>query len=125
MRQIGTPTIVVRPASAADAPAIVDLHFAAVHETASVLYPAEVITRWAKLPDEMRFQQVRDAISQADELLVVAEKISEVIGFGSIISRLQELRAVYVLGIDEGGLALVLITIFVIIFIFCLVMPCC
>lgn len=47
MRQIGNPTIVVRPASAADATPIIDLHFAAVHQSASAFYPAEAFYRRA------------------------------------------------------------------------------
>jgi len=86
----------IRPATAADAVAIIDLHFAAVHETAAAFYPREVLDRWSSLPDEARYQRIRDAIAKGEERLLVAEEPSGVVGFGSIVPRLQELHAVYV-----------------------------
>jgi putative acetyltransferase len=86
----------IRPATAADAVAIIDLHFAAVHETAAAFYPHEVLDSWSRLPDEARYQQIRDAIAKGEELFVVAQDASEVVGFGSIMPSLQELHAVYV-----------------------------
>ena len=88
---------IVRPAVAADAIAIVDLHFVAVHRTASTFYAAEVIDSWSRPPDEARYQQVRQTITGGDELILVAEDSSGVVAFGSIVPRLRELRAVYIL----------------------------
>jgi len=96
MRQEGGSDIELRPALARDAEAIIQVHFAAVHETAAAHYPVEVLRSWSPPPGHARYQQVRDAISKADELLIVAEEKSEVVGFGSIVPRLSELRAVYV-----------------------------
>jgi GNAT superfamily N-acetyltransferase len=93
---------IVRPAVAADAIAIVDLHFVAVHRTASTFYAAEVIDSWSRPPDEARYQQVRQTITGGDELILVAEDSSGVVAFGSIVPRLRELRAVYVHP-DVGG----------------------
>jgi putative acetyltransferase len=86
----------IRPATTADAEAIVDLHFAAVHQTAAAFYPSEVLDRWSRQPDEQRYQRIREAVEKGEELLVVAEDALGVVGFGSIVPGLQELRAVYV-----------------------------
>jgi GNAT superfamily N-acetyltransferase len=86
----------VRPAVAADAVAIIDLHFAAVHRTASAFYSSEVLDSWSRQPDEARYQQIREVIAKGDELVLVAEDDSRVVAFGSIVPRLRELRAVYV-----------------------------
>jgi putative acetyltransferase len=86
----------IRPAIVADAIAIIDLHFAAVHQTASSFYPPEVLNSWSTQPDETRYDHIRRALEKEEELFVVAEDASGVIGFGSIVPLLQELRAVYV-----------------------------
>ena len=88
--------VTLRTAVAADAKAIIDLHHAAVHQTAAASYPPEVLEAWSSPPDEARYQQMREIIAQGDELLVIAEDASRVVAFGSIVPRLQELRAVYV-----------------------------
>jgi putative acetyltransferase len=86
----------IRPATTADAEAIIDLHFAAVHQTAAAFYPTEILDIWSRLPDEARYQRIRDAIAKGEELFLVAEDGSGVVGFGSIVPSAQELRAVYV-----------------------------
>jgi putative acetyltransferase len=86
----------IRPATAADAVAIINLHFAAVHETAAACYPREVLDRWSARPDERRYQRIRDAIAKGDELFLVGQDASGVVGFGSILPSAQELHAVYV-----------------------------
>ena len=86
----------IRPAIVADAIAIIDLHFAAVHHSAGSFYPPEVLNSWSTQPDETRYDHIRRALEKGEELFVVAEDASGVIGFGSIVPLLQELRAVYV-----------------------------
>jgi putative acetyltransferase len=90
------PDVNIRPAIVADAIAIIDLHFAAVHQTARSFYPPEVLDGWSTQPDEARYDQIRRSVEKGEELFVVAEDASGVIGFGSIVPTLQELRAVYV-----------------------------
>jgi putative acetyltransferase len=89
-------SLTLRPATAADAVAMIDLHFAAVHMTAAGAYPSDVLDSWSPLPDEARYEDMRRAIANGEELLVVAECLSQVVGFGSIVPHLGELRAVYV-----------------------------
>jgi putative acetyltransferase len=86
----------VRRATAADAEPIIELHFAAVHQTAAAFYPPEVLDTWSRVPDEGRYQRMRNAIAKGDELFLVARDASGIVGFGSIVPSLQELRAVYV-----------------------------
>ena len=86
----------VRPATCADAEDIVKVHFAAVHETAGPFYPPEVLANWSGQPEEIRYLQLRDAIAEGQELFLVGEDSSGVVGFGSIFPALEELRAVYV-----------------------------
>jgi hypothetical protein len=95
----------IRPATAADAVAIIDVHFAAVHETAAAFYAREVLDRWSALPGEARYQRIRDAIAKGEELFLVAEEASGIVGFGSIMPSLQELHAVYVHPQAGQGLA--------------------
>jgi putative acetyltransferase len=92
----GDRTREIRPATTADAEAIIDLHFAAVHETAATFYPREVLDTWSRQPDEARYQRIRDAVTKGEELFLVAQDASGVVGFGSIVPSAQELRAVYV-----------------------------
>jgi putative acetyltransferase len=86
----------IRPATEADAEAIIDLHFAAVHQTAAAFYLPEVLDSWSRPPDERRYQQIRQAVAKGEELIVVAQDASGVVGFGSIVPSLRELHAVYV-----------------------------
>ena len=86
----------IRRALVGDAIAIIDLHFAAVHQSASGFYPPEVLNSWSMQPDETRYDHIRRALEKGEELFVVAEDACGVIGFGSIVPLLEELRAVYV-----------------------------
>jgi putative acetyltransferase len=86
----------VRPAVVADAEAIANVHFAAVHRTASTFYSTAVLDSWSSHPDEGRYGRMREVITGDDELVLVAEMAQGVVAFGSIVPRLAELRAVYV-----------------------------
>ena len=86
----------LRSATGPDAEAIIRIHFAAVHETASPYYPPDVVSAWSKPPCEDRYERVRQSIAKGDEMFVVAERESVIVGFGSIVPREHELRSVYV-----------------------------
>lgn len=96
MKANGGLGVIVRAATVTDAVGIIDVHHAAVHQIASSSYPPEVLDNWSREPDERRYQQMRDIIATGDELILIAEDDSRVCGFGSIVPRLGELRAVYV-----------------------------
>ena len=86
----------IRPAVAGDSEGIARVHFEAVRGTASASYPPEVIESWGRPPDDSRRELFRATIAGGEELVVVAETDGAVVGFGSIVPALQELRAVYV-----------------------------
>jgi GNAT superfamily N-acetyltransferase len=88
--------ILVRTANPADAEAIIQVHYAAVHETASAFYPAEIIEDWSRTPDEARYQWMCQLITKGDDIVIVAEGQPGVLGFGFIIPKSHELRALYV-----------------------------
>jgi putative acetyltransferase len=91
-----TRLIRIRDAVEADAEAVARVLFEAIHGAASPYYSSEVIASWARVPDEPRCSQIRRVIAGTDELCLVAEQSGEVVGFGSIVPSLSELRAVYV-----------------------------
>jgi len=88
--------ILIRAAKPADAEAIIHVHYAAVHEIASAFYPPEIIEDWSRKPDEARYLWMRHLITQGEEIIIVAEDKSEILGFGIIIPKLREMRALYV-----------------------------
>lgn len=96
MLETETQPIHVRPAVDTDAEPIIHAHFVAVHQTASDFYTPEVLESWSRRPDETRYQQIRQAIAKGHELFLVAEGLSGVVGFGSIVPAANELRALYV-----------------------------
>ena len=59
-------------------------------------YPKEVLDAWSGEPGEARFARMRQAIGSSDELVLVAEDGQRVIGFGSVVLSLEELRSLYV-----------------------------
>jgi putative acetyltransferase len=85
-----------RTGALGDAEGIVRVHYAAVHQTASAFYSAEVFDSWSPPPDEARYEQVRRTMTDGRELFLVAEDRVGLVGFGSIAPGSEELRAVYV-----------------------------
>jgi putative acetyltransferase len=88
--------IFIRRATAGDTQGIVQVHFAAVHQTASVSYPSDVLFAWSAKPDEKRWERVRLGITFGEEIFEVAEIDRVVRGFGVIVPANRELRALYV-----------------------------
>jgi len=96
MPQAFISRVQVRAATPADAEAIIHVHYAAVHKLASAFYPPEIIEAWSRKPDEARYQWMRQMITKGDEIVVVAEAESGVVGFGLMIPKSRDLRALYV-----------------------------
>lgn len=88
--------IILRVAKPSDAEALIRVHFAAVHAIPPGLYSAEVKAAWSRLPDEARFQWMRELIIAGKEMILVAEDDSEALGFGVVSPNSCELRALYV-----------------------------
>jgi putative acetyltransferase len=87
-----TPPLAIRPAIVDDARRILEAHNAAVHRTAAREYASDILAAWAAPLDAGNVQRMAGIIASQSELLLVAE----IDGFGSIIPKNSELRAVYV-----------------------------
>jgi putative acetyltransferase len=83
------PPLAIRPAIVDDAQRILEAHNAAVHRTAAGEYASDILAAWAA-------PRMARIIASQSELLLVAEIDERVVGFGSIIPKNSELRAVYV-----------------------------
>ncbi len=88
--------VLIRGARPVDAQAIIQVHFAAVHETASSFYPSAILAVWSREPDETRYQRIRETILGGEVVVIVAEDQDGIAGFGCIVPKQNELRAVYV-----------------------------
>ncbi|HEX3628380.1 MAG TPA: GNAT family N-acetyltransferase [Verrucomicrobiae bacterium] len=86
----------IRIANPADAEAIIHVHYAAVHRTAFGFYPYEILEAWSANPNEGRYQWMRNVIANSDNIVIVGEVDSCVLGFGIFVPRLEELCALYV-----------------------------
>ena len=80
----------------ADAEAIVRTHHDAVWNTAGNHYSPDVLDAWAAKLADSSYDQVRREILDTDLVVLVAETVSRVVGFGMIVPGDDELRAVYV-----------------------------
>ena len=88
--------MIVRTARLSDTEAIVHVHYAAVHAIPDELYSSEIKEAWSRLPDEARYQWMRNIITQGNELIVVAEDDNGIVAFGVVSPESRELRALYV-----------------------------
>ncbi len=79
-----------------DAAAIVDVHFAAVHQTPAAWYSDEILSVWSPPVDEARIERMRLVIKREDEVTLVVRSHKTVVGFGSLVPADCELRALYV-----------------------------
>ena len=86
----------IRQATPGDAAAMLQVHLAAVHETAAAHYPAEVLDDWSPGADASRVDLFRQAIARGAETFLVAEDATGIVGFGSLAPATWEVRAVYV-----------------------------
>jgi putative acetyltransferase len=86
----------IRPAVEADAAEMTQAHFSAVHVSAARTYPPDILDLWSPAPCESRNEAFRKAVRGGRELFLVAEEVSGVIGFGSIVPGSNELRSIYV-----------------------------
>ncbi len=89
--------ITVRRAAEADASAIVQIHYDAVHLTASKDYDDEILNDWsAQTANRVKELELQIASNPEDTDMFVAEIQGSVVGFGEIAANNNELRAVYV-----------------------------
>lgn len=88
----------IEEARPVDAEAILMVHRAAVRGTAAAFYDAEIIDAWAPLPlPAGTIEGLARCIESGEEEAVVArDRSGVIIGFGSIVPNVHELRAIYV-----------------------------
>ncbi|NJR62123.1 MAG: GNAT family N-acetyltransferase [Cyanobacteria bacterium CRU_2_1] len=89
--------IQLQPAQPEDAAAILEVHCAAVHQTAAPFYPAYVINSWARLPIENdRVERVKQKwIENSDRRTIVAKHSNQVVGYGCVDTT-GEIQGLYV-----------------------------
>ena len=90
------PEVRVRPAEPADAEGVASVHHGAVHTTAAVAYPADILDHWSGPVTPKRIEHLRAVIAGGEQTVLVAEIDGEILGFGSVVPSNNELRAVYV-----------------------------
>ena len=72
------------------------MHYEAVHQTAFEFYPYEILEVWSARPGEARYIWMRNVIANGDNVVVVGEVDSCILGFGIFVPRLEEICALYV-----------------------------
>jgi putative acetyltransferase len=103
--------IKIELAQAQDAAAIIEVHYAAVHQTARSFYSEDVINSWSRPISHDRVERIKQVVTNSDEWMIVARQNNLIVGFGSIVPNNNELRALYVhpsfgrCGIGAGILA--------------------
>ncbi len=97
-KKLAQPEISIRFANPEDVPAILDVHCAAVHSTASTFYDQDILNDWSPTPvPAERIRDLAARIKSGEEIMLVAENlVGQIVGFGSIFPNQSELRAVYI-----------------------------
>lgn len=88
-------TITTRNAVREEWPALLCIHYRAIHEIASANYPEEVLNAWhspSETPDLADF----DKKINCGQVVIVAEVNNSLAGFGELVPEKNELLAVYV-----------------------------
>ncbi len=86
--------IKIRTAEPKDAKSILKVHYDAVHKTASKDYSKEILHDWSPPVTNKRIEDYKK--KSKGRVIVVAEINREIIGFGTIVPKECEIRAVYV-----------------------------
>lgn len=87
----------IEPAKLEDAAVLLEIHAAAVHQTAASYYSEDIIESWARLPiTPERIARIRQGwIENPNNRVVVARKDNQTVGFG-FISQDCEVQGMYV-----------------------------
>jgi putative acetyltransferase len=90
--------LTIRAFQLGDEEAVLRVHWDAVHELAAADYDATVLDAWSGPVDAERICRfAKSRVEHPDvEVILVAELSGQIVGFGSIVPHLSELRAVYV-----------------------------
>lgn len=98
------PKLTIRVARDEDAEAILQIHYAAVHEFGLRCYTQEILDEWSSEVNSIRIEKLRRTMIEnpEGELWIVAESNEQIVGFGSIVPLNNELRACYVSPASTG-----------------------
>jgi predicted RNA-binding protein with PUA domain len=88
--------ISIKKALISDAKVIAQLHYDAVHKTASQSYTKGILNDWSNEVTSDRISKLEETISKnpEGELMIVVEINNKIVGFGSIVPEKKELHAV-------------------------------
>jgi N-acetylglutamate synthase-like GNAT family acetyltransferase len=90
-------TLSIRKAAEDDAAAIIQLHFDAVHVTAAADYEQDILNDWSRpLAGRLEAMQEQLKVNVEQTEMFVCELADEIVGFGELAPRTNEIRAVYV-----------------------------
>lgn len=97
--------VTIRMALPKDARAIQEVHKDSILNVANAFYPPEVLAAWSeKLGKPETISKHESAIAHGEEFVLVAEAGGRIVGFGTIIPRTGNLRALYVsAGVKRSG----------------------
>jgi len=95
--------MLIRPVNPTDAKAVIKVHHAAVRDTASKDYSADILEQWAPLP--INDEAVTKFIENADgEVRFLVEQAGKIVGMAAMVPSNSELRVCYVAP-EAGGQA--------------------
>ena len=79
-----------------DAKSIIKVHYDSVHKIASKDYETEILNDWSPKVTTERIKKFLENQLKGKEYTVVAEIKGKIVGFGVIVPKEKEIRAVYV-----------------------------
>ena len=88
--------LTIRDWTEADARGMLEVHYAAVHSAPLDYYDEDRLDEWSPLVDEVRIQAFLTRSNIDEEVTRVALEDELIVGFGTIVPLLNELRACYV-----------------------------
>jgi putative acetyltransferase len=95
--------VIYRHATLSDVPAIFDCHRDAVFAKASTHYDNSILRAWSPGPTPERLRLAEEEIANQDIIHRVAEIDSAVVGFGIVVPKQGEFRALYVKSLQRKG----------------------
>jgi hypothetical protein len=90
-----SPLGAIRPATIDDARSILEIH-RAVLRAAAPQYAPDILAAWAASLDPDNVRRMTKIVASRSELILVADAGRALAGFGSIVPKNAELRAVYI-----------------------------
>jgi GNAT superfamily N-acetyltransferase len=88
--------VTIRDWTEEDAKGILEVHYAAVHGAPVNYYDEDRLDEWSPKVDEVRIEQFLKRPGAEDEITRVAVEGDKIVGFGTVVPLLNELRACYV-----------------------------